>query len=163
MYHFLSGYTAKVAGTERGVTEPKATFSAGFGAPFLPRHPGVYAEMLGERLRASGATVWLVNTGWSGGGYGTGTRMKLKYTRAMLTAALVGSLDDVEFTEDPVFGLAVPNEVPHVPSKVLDPRGTWSDGDEYDSAAAMLAGMFKENFKKFEAQLSDEIKKAGPR
>jgi len=163
MYHFLSGYTAKVAGTERGVTEPKATFSACFGAPFLPRHPGVYAEMLGERLRATGASVWLVNTGWSGGAYGAGTRMKLKYTRAMVSAALEGALDGGGFTEDPVFGLAVPKEVQHVPSKVLNPRGTWTDGDAYDAAAAKLAGMFKENFKKFEAQLSDEIRKAGPR
>jgi phosphoenolpyruvate carboxykinase (ATP) len=163
MYHFLSGYTAKVAGTERGVTEPKATFSACFGAPFLPRHPGVYAEMLGERLRESNADVWLVNTGWSGGGYGVGNRMKLWYTRAMVTAALDGSLGSVDFTEDPVFGLSVPDSVPHVPSEVLRPRDTWSDGAEYDAAAAKLAGMFKENFKKFEAQVSNAIKTAGPR
>ncbi|MEX2465617.1 MAG: phosphoenolpyruvate carboxykinase (ATP) [Gemmatimonadota bacterium] len=163
MYHFLSGYTAKVAGTERGVTEPKATFSACFGAPFLPRHPGVYADMLGERLRATGANVWLVNTGWSGGAYGTGSRMKLKYTRAMVSAALEGALDDVAFTEDPVFGLSVPNSVPEVPSEVLNPRDTWADGDAYDAAAAKLAGMFKENFKKFAAELSDDIKAAGPR
>ena len=163
MYHFLSGYTAKVAGTERGVTEPKATFSAGFGAPFLPRPPGVYAEMLGERLRESKAEVWLVNTGWSGGGYGVGNRMKLWYTRAMLTAALDGSLANVDFSEDAVFGLSVPDSVPHVPSEVLRPRDTWSDGAEYDAAAAKLAGMFKENFKKFEAQVSQAIRTAGPR
>ncbi len=163
MYHFLSGYTAKVAGTERGVTEPKATFSACFGAPFLPRHPGVYAEMLGERLRDTGANVWLVNTGWSGGAYGVGSRMKLKYTRAMVTAALDGTLDDAEFAEDPVFGLAVPTAVPHVPSTVLHPRDTWADGDAYDAAAGKLAGMFKENFKKFADQVADEVKAAGPR
>ncbi len=163
MYHFLSGYTAKVAGTERGVTEPKATFSACFGAPFLPRHPGVYAEMLGERLRESNANVWLVNTGWSGGAYGVGSRMKLRHTRAMVTAALDGSLAGVDFSEDPVFGLSVPDSVPEVPSEVLRPRSTWSDGAAYDAAAAKLAGMFKENFKKFEAQVSDSIKAAGPR
>ncbi|MEX2470650.1 MAG: phosphoenolpyruvate carboxykinase (ATP) [Gemmatimonadota bacterium] len=163
MYHFLSGYTAKVAGTERGVTEPKATFSACFGAPFLPRHPGVYAEMLGDRLRDTGANVWLVNTGWSGGAYGVGSRMKLKYTRAMVTAALEGTLDGADFAEDPVFGLAVPTAVPHVPSKVLHPRDTWADGDAYDAAAAKLAGMFKENFKKFADQVADEVKAAGPR
>jgi len=163
MYHFLSGYTAKVAGTERGVTEPSATFSACFGAPFLPRHPGVYAEMLGERLRKSGAKVWLVNTGWSGGGYGVGRRMKLWYTRAMVTAALDGSLDSADFTDDPVFGLSVPSTVPHVPSEVLRPRDTWADGSAYDAAAQKLAGMFKENFKRFEAQVSDQVKHAGPR
>jgi len=163
MYHFLSGYTAKVAGTERGVTEPSATFSACFGAPFLPRHPGVYAEMLGERLRKSGAKVWLVNTGWSGGGYGVGSRMKLWYTRAMLTAALDGSLDGADFTDDPVFGLSMPTAVPHVPSEVLRPRDTWADGAQYDAVAQKLAGMFKENFKRFEAQVSDEVKRAGPR
>jgi phosphoenolpyruvate carboxykinase (ATP) len=163
MYHFLSGYTAKVAGTERGVTEPKATFSACFGAPFLPRHPGVYAEMLGERLRQSGANVWLVNTGWSGGGYGVGNRMKLWYTRAMVTAALNGSLDDATYTEDPVFGLSVPAAVPQVPSEVLRPRDTWADGAAYDAAASKLAGMFKENFQKFADQVSDEVKRAGPR
>ncbi|MDZ7778617.1 MAG: phosphoenolpyruvate carboxykinase [Gemmatimonadota bacterium] len=163
MYHFLSGYTAKVAGTERGVTEPKATFSACFGAPFLPREPGVYAAMLGERLRESGANVWLVNTGWSGGGYGVGRRMKLWYTRAMVTAALDGSLEHADFTEDPVFGLSVPTAVPHVPSNVLQPRETWENGSEYDAAAAELASMFKENFAQFEDQVGGEVKRAGPR
>jgi phosphoenolpyruvate carboxykinase (ATP) len=163
MYHFLSGYTAKVAGTERGVTEPKATFSACFGAPFLPRHPGVYAEMLGDRLRTSGANVWLVNTGWSGGGYGVGSRMKLWYTRAMVTAALSGALDDVDFSEDPVFGLSVPTAVPHVPSEILRPRDTWADPAAYDAAAQKLAEMFRENFKKFEEQVSDDVRGAGPR
>jgi phosphoenolpyruvate carboxykinase (ATP) len=163
MYHFLSGYTAKVAGTERGVTEPKATFSACFGAPFLPRHPGVYAEMLGERLRSGGANVWLVNTGWSGGGYGVGSRMKLWYTRAMIAAALDGTLGRADFTEDPVFGLSVPTEVPHVPAGVLSPRDTWADPAAYDAAAEKLAGMFKKNFEQFAADVSEEIRLAGPR
>jgi phosphoenolpyruvate carboxykinase (ATP) len=163
MYHFLSGYTAKVAGTERGVTEPVATFSACFGAPFLPRHPGVYAEMLGERLREQGSAVWLVNTGWSGGGYGVGSRMKLGYTRAMVNAALAGDLDGVEFAEDPVFGLEVPTSVPGVPSEVLRPRDTWADHGAYDAAAEKLASMFKTNFEKFADQVSDAVKAAGPR
>ncbi len=163
MYHFLSGYTAKVAGTERGVTEPKATFSACFGAPFLPRHPGVYAEMLGEKLREHGSSVWLVNTGWTGGPYGTGHRMKLGHTRAMVKAALAGKLDKVETETDPVFGIAVPTAVPDVPSEVLTPRNTWSDKDAYDAQAAKLAEMFKENFKQFEDQVPDEVKAAGPK
>jgi phosphoenolpyruvate carboxykinase (ATP) len=163
MYHFLSGYTAKVAGTERGVTEPKATFSACFGAPFLPRHPGVYAEMLGKKLREHGAKVWLVNTGWSGGGYGVGSRMKLGYTRAMVNAALAGDLDDADFVADPVFGIDVPTAVHGVPSEVLQPRGTWADHEAYDQAAEKLAGMFKANFEQFADQVPDEVKAAGPR
>ncbi len=163
MYHFLSGYTAKVAGTERGITEPKATFSACFGAPFLPRHPGVYAKMLGDKLREQGANVWLVNTGWSGGGYGVGSRMKLAHTRAMVRAALAGDLDGVETVEDPVFGLLVPTEVPDVPAKVLHPRETWEDGEAFDSAAAKLAEMFRKNFEQFAEQLPEEVRKAGPR
>ena len=163
MYHFLSGYTAKVAGTERGVTEPTATFSACFGAPFLPRHPGVYAEMLGEKLRDHGADVWLVNTGWSGGGHGVGSRMKLSHTRAMVNAALAGELDASEFAPDPTFGFEVPTTVPGVPSDVLRPRDTWADGDAYDRAAAKLADMFKANFEQFADQVSDEVKAAGPR
>ncbi|MDH3272445.1 MAG: phosphoenolpyruvate carboxykinase (ATP) [Gemmatimonadota bacterium] len=162
MYHFLSGYTAKVAGTERGVTEPKATFSACFGAPFLPRHPGVYAEMLGERLREHGAAVWLVNTGWSGGGHGVGSRMKLGYTRAMVNAALGGRLDGGDFVTDPVFGIDVPTAVPGVPSEVLKPRATWADAAAYDAAAEKLAGMFKANFEQFADQVSDAVKAAGP-
>ena len=162
MYHFLSGYTAKVAGTERGVTEPEATFSTCFGAPFLLRHPGVYAKMLGERLREHGSSVWLVNTGWSGGGYGVGNRMKLPYTRAMVTAALTGALDDVATTADPIFGLHIPAEVPEVPPEILSPRATWADGADYDAAAEKLAGMFRENFGQFEAQVDDEVKAAGP-
>lgn len=162
MYHFLSGYTAKVAGTERGITEPKAAFSACFGAPFLPRHPGVYAEMLGERLREHDARVWLVNTGWSGGGYGEGERIKLAYTRAMVRAALAGRLDDVPTRTDPVFGLQVPEGVPEVPPDVLTPRGTWENGSDYDEAARKLAGMFRENFRWYEDQVPDEVKAAGP-
>jgi phosphoenolpyruvate carboxykinase (ATP) len=163
MYHFLSGYTAKVAGTERGVTEPKAAFSACFGAPFLPRHPAVYARMLGDRLKQHGARVWLVNTGWSGGGYGVGARMKLGYTRAMVGAALSGALDAVETRTDPRFGLNVPVQVPDVPSKVLTPRDTWEDPDAYDQAAERLANMFRENFQRYADQVPDQVKKVGPR
>ena len=163
MYHFLSGYTAKVAGTERGVTEPEATFSACFGAPFLPRHPGVYAKMLGERLREHGSNVWLMNTGWSGGGYGVGSRMKLLYTRAMVRAALTGALDDVATMANPVFGLRVPTDVPDIPREILNPKDTWGDGADYDAAAKKLAAMFRENFGQFEAQVEDEVRAAGPR
>ena len=162
MYHFLSGYTAKVAGTERGVTEPVAAFSACFGAPFLPRPPTVYADMLGERIRDHDARVWLVNTGWTGGRYGVGERMKLAYTRAMLAAALSGDLDDVPHTVDPVFGLRVPRSAPGVPDGVLLPRGTWADGAAYDEAAAELAAMFKSNFQRFAGAASGEVAAAGP-
>ncbi|TVP51186.1 MAG: phosphoenolpyruvate carboxykinase (ATP) [Gemmatimonadales bacterium] len=162
MYHFLSGYTAKVAGTERGVTEPKAAFSACFGAPFLPRHPAEYAEMLGRMLKEHGSRVWLVNTGWSGGGYGVGSRMKIAHTRAMIRAALRGDLDTVATQEDPIFGLHVPTEVPGVPGNVLTPRSTWADGDAYDEAARKLAGMFRENFEKYAERASDRVGKAGP-
>ena len=162
MYHFLSGYTAKVAGTERGVTEPRAAFSACFGAPFLPRPATVYADLLGERTRAHAARVWLVNTGWTGGRYGVGSRMELAYTRAMLAAALDGALDDAPHTVDPVFRLRVPTQVPGVPDEVLLPRSTWTDGDAYDQAAAELAGMFKCNFKRFAAEASAEVRAAGP-
>lgn len=163
MYHFLSGYTAKVAGTERGVTEPQATFSACFGAPFLPRHPSVYAEMLGAKLRDHSAKVWLVNTGWSGGAHGVGSRMKLPYTRAMVNAALAGDLEAVEFAPDPVFGVDIPVSVPGVPDEVLSPRGTWVDGGAYDAAAAELAAMFRANFEKFAADVPDEVRAAAPR
>ncbi len=163
MYHFLSGYTAKLAGTERGVTEPKAAFSACFGAPFLPRHPSVYAEMLGERLRETGAKVWLVNTGWTGGKYGEGNRMSLKHTRTMVKAALAGELDEVPTRADPVFGLQIPNTVPGVPTDVLTPRNTWKDKDAYDRQAEQLASMFKENFERFADELPDAVRKAGPR
>jgi phosphoenolpyruvate carboxykinase (ATP) len=163
MYHFLSGYTAKVAGTERGVTEPKATFSACFGAPFLPLHPGTYAKMLGEKLERHGAKVWLVNTGWTGGPYGTGSRMKLAHTRRMVTAALAGELDGVETRPDPFFGLAIPRHIEGVPDAVLNPRGTWQDPAAYDAKAAQLADMFADNFEKYESGVSEAVKAAGPR
>jgi phosphoenolpyruvate carboxykinase (ATP) len=163
MYHFISGYTAKVAGTERGVTEPQATFSACFGAPFMPLHPTVYAEMLEEKVRASGASVWLVNTGWTGGPFGVGTRMKLRYTRRMINAALDGELDEVEYEEEPFFGLMVPKTVPQVPDEVLLPRGTWSDPNAYDEKARSLAAMFRDNFKQFEGRASSEIRSGGPK
>lgn len=162
MYYFLSGYTAKVAGTERGVTEPQATFSACFGAVFLVWHPTKYAEMLGALLRQHGSQVWLVNTGWSGGAYGTGKRMKLSYTRSMVRAALSGALDGTTYNTDPVFGLHIPTWVPDVPAEVLDPRGTWADGAAYDTQAKKLAGMFRENIKKFGEAVSPAILGAGP-
>jgi len=162
MYHFLSGYTAKVAGTERGVTEPSATFSACFGAPFLPLHAGVYARMLGERIGKHGAKVWLVNTGWTGGAYGTGSRMKLAHTRAMLRAALSGALDRGKFTRDPVFGFQVPASVPDVPNGVLSPRTTWPDPTAYDAQARKLATMFRENFEHFRAEVPESVAGAGP-
>ncbi len=163
MYHFISGYTAKVAGTEAGVTEPQATFSACFGKAFLPLHPGKYATMLGEKLKESGATVWLVNTGWSGGAYGTGSRMKLSHTRAMITAALEGKLDNVEYTTHNVFGLAMPNTCPEVPDEILHPRGTWADTNAYDKKANHLAELFINNFKEFEDGVTDDIKSAAPK
>jgi phosphoenolpyruvate carboxykinase (ATP) len=164
MYYFLSGYTAKVAGTERGVTEPQATFSACFGAVFLVWHPTKYADMLGELLaQHKDAHVWLVNTGWSGGAYGVGSRMKLAHTRAMVRAALAGKLDGVAVKTDPVFGLSVPTAVEGVPSNVLDARSTWKDGAAYDAQAAKLAGMFRDNIKKFGAAVSEKILAAGPK
>jgi phosphoenolpyruvate carboxykinase (ATP) len=162
MYHFLSGYTAKVAGTERGVTEPSATFSACFGAPFLPMHPGVYAGMLGERIAKHGAKVWLVNTGWTGGPYGTGSRMKLSDTRAMVRAALSGALDGARFVKDPVFGVEVPTAVPDVPATVLMPRATWADPAAYDARARELVRMFRENFEQYRTQVSEAVAAAGP-
>jgi phosphoenolpyruvate carboxykinase (ATP) len=163
MYHFLSGYTAKVAGTEKGVNEPQATFSACFGAPFLALPPARYAEMLGEKIDKHGATVWLVNTGWSGGPYGVGKRMKIAYTRAMVNAAIEGKLDDVPTTPDPVFGLGVPQSCPDVPAEVLQPRETWSDKDAYDKQAQKLAQMFVDNFKQFADTVSQEIRDAAPK
>lgn len=162
MYHFLSGYTAKVAGTERGVTEPKATFSACFGAPFLALPPAVYARMLREKLDRYGSSTWLINTGWTGGAFGTGDRMQLEYTRAMVDAALDGALDNVPTTPDPIFGLHIPDHVPGVPDNVLQPRGTWADAEAYDTQAEKLAGMFRENFRQFEDDVSAEILAAGP-
>jgi phosphoenolpyruvate carboxykinase (ATP) len=163
MYHFLSGYTAKVAGTERGVTEPSATFSACFGAPFMPLHPGVYTRLLGDRIDRHGSHVWLVNTGWTGGSYGQGSRMKLAYTRRMVAAALSGELNEVETFTDPVFGLAVPSRVEGVPNEVLNPRNTWSDAEAYDRQATKLAQMFAENFEKYADGVTAEIRSAGPR
>jgi len=162
MYHFLSGYTAKVAGTERGVTEPRAAFSACFGAPFLPQHATVYADLLGEKIRTHGARVWLVNTGWTGGRHGVGSRMKLGYTRAMVAAALGGDLEGVPVTVDPVFGLRIPGRVPDVPGDVLLPRSTWADGSAYDDAAAELAAMFRRNFEQFAGRVPGGVRAAGP-
>ena len=162
MYHFLSGYTAKVAGTERGITEPKVTFSTCFGSPFLPLHPGVYAGMLGEKLKRHDARVWLLNTGWTGGPYGVGSRIKLGFTRRMVTAALSGELDDVETWTDPIFGLAVPVRIEGVPDKLLRPRETWQNPADYDAQASKLADMFAENFKKYESGVDEAVKMAGP-
>ncbi len=163
MYQFISGYTAKVAGTEAGVTEPKSTFSACFGAPFLPLHPGKYAEMLGEKMREHDVKIWLINTGWTGGPYGIGSRMKLPYTRAMITAALNGELDNVEYTAHRTFGVMMPNECPGVPSELLRPRHAWADENEYDVKAKQLANEFIENFKKYEDGVSKEILDAAPK
>ena len=162
MYHFLSGYTAKVAGTERGVTEPCATFSTCFGAPFMPRHPAVYAEMLGQRIREHGVRVWLVNTGWTGGPYGVGSRMKLAHTRRMVSAALAGELERVATIVDPVFGFEIPQEVPGVPGEVLEPRNTCRDQAAYDERAAKLARMFIENFERFADGVGEEVLAAAP-
>ncbi len=161
MYHFLSGYTARVAGTERGLTEPQATFSTCFGAPFMPRHPAVYAKMLGERIAKTGAKCWLVNTGWSGGAYGTGKRMEIAYTRAMVRAALDGRLAEVATNTDPNFGLNVPQNCPDVPNEVLQPRETWGDKGAYDTTARDLTQRFEENFKQFEEHVDANVTAAG--
>jgi phosphoenolpyruvate carboxykinase (ATP) len=163
MYQFVSGYTAKVAGTETGITEPKSTFSACFGAPFLPLHPTRYAEMLGKKIREHTVNVWLINTGWTGGPYGTGSRIKLSYTRAMITAALEGKLDSVEYEKDPVFDMMMPKECPGVPAEVLNPRNTWSDKDCYDVRAKELAKQFIKNFEKYASAASKETASAAPR
>ena len=162
MYHVLLGYTARVAGTERGVTEPEATFSACFGAPFLPRPPSVYAEMLGEKLDEHGSTVWLVNTGWTGGPAGESDRISLPYTRAILGAALSGALDDVPYVTDEVFGLQVPTACPGVPAEVLDARGQWSDPARYDAQATELAALMHNAFKPFAAGVSAGVRDAAP-
>jgi len=168
MYHFLSGYTAKVAGTEIGVTEPEATFSTCFGAPFMPRHPSVYGNLLKQRIAEGGVTCWLVNTGWTGGKYGTGKRMPIKATRALLNAALDGSLNQAEFRKDPYFGFEVPVSVRGldelgVDSAILDPRSTWADKDEYDHTAARLVDLFVENFAEFADHVEEGVRQAGPR
>ncbi len=162
MFHFMSGYTSKLAGTEIGVKEPKAVFSKCFGAPFMPRPASVYAEMLGEKISKHNTSVYLINTGWSGGPYGVGERIKIEYSRAMVTAALTGSLDIVKFSHNDIFNLDVPTECPNVPSEVLEPRNMWIDKDAYDLSAKKLAQMFVDNFKKFE-NISNEIRLAGPK
>jgi phosphoenolpyruvate carboxykinase (ATP) len=162
MYHFLSGYTAKVAGTEIGVTEPEATFSTCFGAPFMPRHPSVYGNLLKERIAKGGVDCWLVNTGWTGGKYGVGRRMPIKETRALLNAALDGSLKNAEFRKDPNFGFEVPVEVPGVDTAILDPRGTWADPADYDRTAAKLVDLFVENFAQFADQVEEGVRQAAP-
>ena len=163
MYHFISGYTAKVAGTEKGVTEPTATFSTCFGAPFMVLHPSVYAELLAKKMKDHNSTCWLVNTGWSGGAYGVGKRISIKHTRAMIRAILNGELEKVETRVDPIFGVHVPVSCPDVPEEVLNPRNTWENKDAYDAKAAHLANLFNENFKKFEDGVSDEVKNAAPK
>jgi phosphoenolpyruvate carboxykinase (ATP) len=163
MYHFLSGYTAKVAGTEKGITEPKVTFSSCFGAPFLPLAPSRYAQMLGERIERHHVPVWLVNTGWTGGPYGKGSRMKIQATIAMVAAALSGGLASVRFERDPIFNVEVPTSCPGVAPEVLQPRGTWPNQADYDAQAAKLARMFVENFAAFQPHVSAEVKAAGPR
>ena len=163
MYHFISGYTAKVAGTEVGVTEPEATFSACFGAPFLVLHPARYAELLAEKMRKHSAAAWLVNTGWSGGACGTGNRMSLEYTRAIIDAIHNGQLAQAATETDPVFGLAVPAECAGVPAEILVPKNTWADKGAFDATAGKLAGLFVENFKKYANDASDDVKAAGPK
>jgi len=162
MYYFLSGYTAKVAGTERGIKEPQATFSACFGEPFLPLHPNEYARMLGEKIRQHAPGVWLINTGWTAGPYGIGHRIAIPHTRAMVRAALLGTIDMSRATPDPNFGILVPDAVTGVPTEVLSPRGTWTDAAAYDRQAKKLAGMFRENFKRYAAEADPEILKAAP-
>uniref|UniRef100_UPI00286EB346 phosphoenolpyruvate carboxykinase (ATP) n=1 Tax=Sphingomonas sp. TaxID=28214 RepID=UPI00286EB346 len=168
MYHFLSGYTAKVAGTEIGVTEPEATFSTCFGAPFMPRHPSVYGNLLKERIASGGVTCWLVNTGWTGGKYGVGKRMPIKATRALLNAALDGSLNNSEFRKDPNFGFEVPVSVhgleqAGIDPTILDPRSTWVDKDEYDRTAAKLVDLFVDNFSEFAAHVDEGVRQAAPK
>ncbi|MCH8554149.1 MAG: phosphoenolpyruvate carboxykinase (ATP) [Schleiferiaceae bacterium] len=163
MYHFISGYTAKVAGTEVGVTEPQPSFSACFGAAFMPLHPTKYAEMLGKKMQDAGVNVWLVNTGWSGGSYGVGARIKLKYTRAMITAALNGELNDIEFKQHKVFGLAMPTTCPGVPDEILFPRNTWADKNKYDEVANDLANRFNKNFEKYADYASEELLAGAPK
>ena len=163
MYHYISGYTAKVAGTEVGVKDPEPTFSPCFGGPFLVWHPTKYAEMLADKLKKHGAQTWLVNTGWSGGAYGVGSRIKLKYTRAIIDAIHSGALASAATVEDPVFGLAVPTSCPEVPAEILQPRNTWADKAAYDDKAKRVAQLFRDNFKKYEAQASAEVRGGGPK
>jgi len=160
MYHFLSGFTSKVAGTERGVTEPEPTFSTCFGAPFMPRRPEVYGNLLRDKIAKHGATCWLVNTGWTGGAYGTGSRMPIRATRALLTAALDGTLNEADFRKDPNFGFEVPTSVPGVADILLDPRRTWENGNDYDAQASKLVDMFSNNFEQYLAHIDDDVKAA---
>ena len=159
MYHFLSGFTAKVAGTEKGVTEPEPTFSTCFGAPFMPRRPEAYGALLRDKIAEHGADCWLVSTGWTGGAYGVGQRMPIKATRALLTAALDGSLQNAEFRKDPNFGFEIPVACPGVDAKLLDPRSAWADGKAYDAQAAKLVKMFAENFAQYDAHVGDDVRK----
>ncbi len=163
MFHFMSGYTAKVAGTEAGITEPTTTFSTCFGAPFLPRHPARYAKLLGEKLQQHGTRVFLVNTGWSGGPLGVGKRMPIKHTRALISAAISGELDRMPSVADPVFGFQVPSSCPGVPSEILTPRNTWPDKAAYDEKAKHLASLFVKNFEKYKSEASPEVIAAGPK
>jgi phosphoenolpyruvate carboxykinase (ATP) len=162
MYYFLSGYTAKVAGTERGITEPQATFSACFGEPFLPLHPGVYAEMLGKKIEEHRPNVWLLNTGWTAGPFGTGHRIAIPHTRAMVRAMLSGNIADDAWTTEPFFGLRIPTSVDGVPSDILDPKSTWESATDYDAQANKLAQMFRNNFERYSDRIDDAIKKAAP-
>lgn len=161
MYHFLSGFTSKLAGTERGVTEPEATFSTCFGAPFLPLRPNVYAEMLGNKITEHGSRVYMINTGWTGGPYGVGKRMNLAYTRAMVSAVLDGSIEQSEFRADPIFGVHCPVTVPGVPDEVLIPRSTWADPAAYEAKAYELAALFERNFQRF-SDADEAVRAAGP-
>jgi phosphoenolpyruvate carboxykinase (ATP) len=163
MYHFMSGYTAKVAGTEVGITEPTTTFSACFGKAFLPLHPAKYAKLLGEKIEGTDIKVWLINTGWSGGSYGVGSRMKLAYTRSMITAALTGQLDNVAFETLPIFDLSFPTACPEVPSEILNPRATWADKEAYDKTANHLAGEFVKNFDQYASETDKTILAAAPK
>ena len=163
MYHFVTGFTSKLAGTEVGVKEPQPTFSTCFGEPFMPLAPKVYAEMFGEKIKKYGTKVYLINTGWTGGTYGTGSRIKLKYTRAMVTAALNGDFDKIEFTHDEIFNLDIPKSCPNVPSEILNPINTWRNKEEYRAAARKLAEMFVENFSKKYCNMADYIINAGPK
>jgi phosphoenolpyruvate carboxykinase (ATP) len=163
MYYFLSGYTSKLAGTEKGLgSEPQATFSTCFAAPFLPLHPSVYAKLLGEKLALQGSQVWLINTGWSGGPYGIGSRIRLPYTRAMVSAVLKGDLDDATMRIDPNFGVAIPEHVPGVPDEMLDPRRTWADKEAYDRQVKSLITRFQVNFTQFSGEVTSEVAAAGP-
>jgi phosphoenolpyruvate carboxykinase (ATP) len=163
MYQFINGYTARVAGTETGITEPKATFSACFAAPFLPLHPGYYAAMLGKKIKEHNVNVWMINTGWSGGGYNIGTRIKLAHTRAMITAALEGDLNNAAYETHSIFGMQVPTQCPSVPSEILNPRNTWNDKEAYDTMAKKLAQQFIKNFEKYAAGVNEEVLAAAPK